>query len=160
MGSCGGGNSSSGSKSGKFEASVSLDDFDDYFTVESWKIESNIQEITPQELENYRATITLVVKRNKEEMKYKPSDILGAEINGDISSSFTYLFRGDCDAIARKMVKMEPGSKEEFVFKVSGCEPFNEEKFQLHYDALLKGKSGIEQITLDVLTKQEIKEDD
>ena len=82
--SCGGGDGGSKS-SGK--VSVTLGDFDDYFDVKSYKLETDVAEKGLENLAKAKGTLILVVKRNKTEMKLKPSDILGAEIAGETASS-------------------------------------------------------------------------
>lgn len=156
MASCGGGSSSKSSKSAK-QATVSLDKLDDFFTVKSYILESDAEEKGVEKLGNVKGTLTIVVKRNNDEMTYKPSDIEYAEVGGEISSSSYYVFKGDCDAVIKKMVKMEPGSEETFTIGIRGVDPYNrfnseEENTtnrQNAYDALTK-KGCLDQILFEI----------
>ena len=156
--SCGGGNA--GSKS---SVSVTLDDLDDYFDVKSYKIETDVAEKGLENLEKAKGTLILVVKRNKTEMKLKPSDILGAEVSGETASSNYKVFRADVDGIARKLVKLEPGTEETLEIPIKIIDPFNRwnsdeenlEKRQAHYDALTGVQGALSEIYMVVLLKGE-----
>lgn len=145
-----------GSKPAK-QATVSLGPLDDFFTVKSYTIESDAEEKGLEKLDKVKGTLTVVAKRNETEMKYKPSDIDYARVGGEISSSSYYVFRGDCDAVIRKMVKMEPKSEETFTIGFKGVDPynqFNSEEYnaanrQNAFDALTK-KGCLDQICFEV----------
>ena len=145
-----------GSKSSKM-ASVTLGPLDDYCTVKSYTIESDAQEKGLEKLDNVKGTLTIVVKRNNEVMKFKPSDIEDADVKGDISGTSYYVFRGDCDAVARKIVKMEPGSEETFTIGFKGIDPYssfnsaeeNAANRQSAFDALTK-KGCLDQIIFNI----------
>lgn len=146
-----------GSKPATKQATVSLGPLDDFFTVKSYTIESDAEEKGIEKLDKVKGTLTVVVKRNDTEMKYKPSDIEYATVGGEISSSSYYVFRGDCDAVIRKMVKMEPKTEESFTIGFRGVDPYNrfnsEEdnstNRQNAFDALTK-KGCLDQICFDV----------
>jgi len=161
LASCGGGGSSSSSSSGKAE--VTLDELDDYFTVKSYKLETDVAEKGIENLEDAKGTLTLVVKRNKEEMKLKPSDIKYAEVAGSTSESSYKVFRADIDAIARKLVKVEPGKEETIEIPLIIIDPYNRwnsdednlKNRQTHYDALTGVKGALQEIYFDVSLKDE-----
>lgn len=146
-------------------ATVSLGKLDDYFTVESYKLETDIADKDLLHLDDVKGTLTLVLKRNKEEMKFKPSQVESASITGSVSSTSYYVFRGDCTANAKMLIKMEPGKKETVVFNVHGIDPGRSYKSdeenahdrQIHYDALSK-KGGLEEITLDIDWEEDLNE--
>lgn len=151
--SCGGGSSS---KSARL-ASVTLDELDDYFTVKSYTLETNAEEKGPEKLDYVKGTLTLVVKRGENQMKYKPSQVDDAGVRGSISSSNTYVFGGDCKAVIKKMLKMEPGTEETFSIGIKGYDPFNSfwsdeqnaENRQNAYDALTK-PGCLDEILFDI----------
>ena len=150
--SCGG----SGSKSTK-QASVTFGPLDDFYTVKSYKIESDAEDKGVEKLDNVKGTLTIVVKRNTTEMKYKPSDIDYARVCGELSGAMYYVFTGDCEAVVRKIVKMEPDTEESFTIGFKGIDPFN--KFnndeenaanrQAAYDAITK-KGCLDQISFEI----------
>ena len=82
LASCGG----SGAKSAK-QASVTFGPLDDFYTVKSYKIESDAEEKGVEKLGNVKGTLTIVVKRNAAEMKYKPSDIELASVCGELTGA-------------------------------------------------------------------------
>lgn len=157
MASCGGGSAPKARM-----ASVSLDELDDYFTVTSYTIDSDVKEKGVDRLAEAKGTLTLVVKRNNVEMKYKPSDVEYAKVAGDISTSDYYVFRGDCDAAIKKLLKVEPGKEETIDMGFRVIEPENpfdsdEEKAQRKqniFDALTK-PGCLDQIVFDVEFKGE-----
>lgn len=144
--SCGG--SGSGSKSSK-EASVTLGVLDDYLTVKSYKIESDAEERGLENLDKVKGTLTIVLKRNKEVIPIKPSEIEDADVMGEISCSSSYVFSGDCEAVVRKIVKMEPEAEETFTIGFRGIDPWDKENRQAVYDALTK-KGSLDQIQFDI----------
>ena len=156
--SCGG--SSSGSKSSD-NVSITLGEFDDYFDVKSYKLETNVAEKGLENLEKAKGTLTLVVKRNKEEMKLKPSDVLGAEVAGETAGSNYKVFRADVDGIARKLLKLQPGDEETLEIPIKIFDPFNSwnsdeenlQKRQAHYDALTGVKGALSEIYMYVELK-------
>ena len=139
------------------QAEVSLDVLDDYFTVKSYAIESDAAEKGLEKLDAVKGTLTIVVERNKEPMKLKPSDVEYADFVGDISSSNYYVFRGDCEAAVKKLVKMEPGTTETLTLGFKGIDPHrsyksdeeNQEARQNAYDALTK-RECLDQIKFDI----------
>lgn len=147
---------------------VTLDELDDYYTVKSYKLETNVAEKGIAHLSNAKGTLTLVLKRNKEEMKLKPSDIEFAEVAGSNNVTIYKVFTADIYAIARKLVKLEPGTEETFVIPVRIIDPFNQfnsdeenQKYrQAHYDALTGVKGALSEIYFDVSLKGEDEEDD
>ena len=142
--SCGG----SGSKSSK-EASVTLGVLDDYLTVKFYKIESDAEERGLENLDKVKGTLTIVLKRNKEVIPIKPSEIEDADVMGEISCSSSYVFSGDCEAVVRKIVKMEPEAEETFTIGFRGIDPWDKENRQAVYDALTK-KGSLDQIQFDI----------
>lgn len=154
---CGG--SGSGSKR---KASVTLEALDDYYTVKSYTLESDAKEKGMEKLDNIKGTLTIEVKRNKEEMKLKPSDVVYARICGEVSGMNYYVFKGDCEGVVRKMIKMEPNSSETFTIGFSAIDPFNKfstdeenaARRQAAYDALTK-TGCLDQISFEI----ELKED-
>ncbi len=156
--SCGGGASKSSS-----QVPVTLDELDDYFTVKSYKLETNVTEKGLEHLEDAKGTLVLVLKRNKEDMKLKPSDIKYAEVAGSTSATSYKVFRADIDGIARKLVKVELGKEETIEIPVKIVDPFNswrsdEENLknrQAHYDALTGVKGALEEIYFDIELKDE-----
>ena len=164
--SCGGGSTSSNSskqasKSAR-QASVSLGDLDDYFTVKSYTIESDAEEKGVENIGKVKGTLTLVIKRNDQEMKYKPSDIDYAIFAGISSSLDDFLFSGDCSAVVRKIVKMEPGSEESFSIGFKCDDPYNQYRNeevnatarQNAFDAITN-KGGLDEIHINVEFKRE-----
>ena len=149
---CGG----SGSKTSK-QASVTFGPLDDFYSVKSYTIDSDAAEKGIEKLDNVKGTLTIVVKRNSAEMKYKPSDIEYATVCGEVSGSMYYVFKGDCEAVIRKIVKMEPESEDSFSIGFKGIDPFN--KFnsdeenaanrQAAYDAITK-KGCLDQISFEI----------
>ncbi len=156
--SCGGGSSSS-----SYQVPVTLDELDDYFNVKSYKLETNVAEKGLEHLADAKGTLTLILKRNKEEMKLKPSDIKYAEISGSTNLTSYYVFKADIDGIARKLVKVEPGKEETLEIPVRIIDPYNQfnseeenQKYrQAHYDALTGVKGALEGISFDVELKDE-----
>lgn len=144
-------------------ASVSLDELDDFCTVKSYTLESDAQENGIGKLDNVKGTLTLVIKRNKNEMKYKPSDVCSAQVKGEISASSYYVFKGDCDAVVKKIVKMEPGTEETFTIGIKGIDPYNKynseeenkQNRQNAFDALTK-KGCLDQICFNIDFKKEL----
>jgi hypothetical protein len=158
--SCGSG----GGKSSSSQVPVTLDELDDYITVESYKIETNVAEKGLEHLADAKGTLILVLKRNKEAMKLKPSDIKWAEVAGSSADETGYkLFTADIDGIARKLVKLEPGDKETLEIPVRIIDPHNRwdsdeenhKKRQAHYDALTGVKGALSEIYFDVTLKDE-----
>ncbi len=144
---------------------IDLDKLDDYFTVESYKIETDVKEKGIEHMDNAHAIVTLVLKRNKEEMKIKPSDVEYAELEGSTPNTSYYVFRGDCTATVKKMLKIEPGKKETLVMTVGVIDPAsswrsdeeNAALRQKHYDALLNN-SLLDKITLDISWEENIED--
>lgn len=162
--SCGGGGGSTSS----YRAPVTLDDLDDYFTVKSYKLETNVAEKGLEHFEDAKGTLVLVLKRNKEEMKLKPSDIDYAFLEGTTSATDYKVFEADVDAVARKLVKLEPGVEETVeipikIFNPSNCWGSDEKKLevrQAHYDALTGVKGALEEISFYIELKNEEEDDD
>ena len=73
------------SKSPKL-AEVSLDELDDYFTVKSYTIESDAEEKGVEKLDYVKGTLTIVIERYQDMMRYKPSQIKSASFYGQIST--------------------------------------------------------------------------
>ena len=154
--SCGGGSSKSST-----QVPVTLGDLDDYYTVKSYKLETDVAEKGMENLEKAKGTLTLVVKRNKEEMKLKPSDIKWAEIEGSTEISSYKVFGADIDGIARKLVKLEPGTEETIEIPIKIYDPYNmfnsdEENQtlrQAHYDALTGVKGALNEISMSLEIK-------
>ena len=157
--SCGGG----GGTKPSAETPVTLDELDDYFTVKSYKIESDVKEQGMENLEKAKGTLVLVLKRNKEEMKLKPSDIKYAEVAGSTGVTSYKVFMADIDGIARKLVKIEPGTEETIEIPIKIIDPYNSWKSdeenatnrQAHYDALTGVKGAMSEIYFDVTLKDE-----
>lgn len=145
-------------------AEVSLDELDDYFTVKSYTIESDAEEKGVEKLDFVKGTLTIVVERNQDMMRYKPSQIKSASFYGHISTYSLSIFHGDCDAIIRKMVKMEPGSKDIISLSFKVYDPyslFNSEEKNIYnrqnvFDALTK-KGCLDQIlfSIDIASEDE-----
>ena len=159
LASCGNG----GGKPSSSQVPVTLDELDDYFTVVSYKLETNVAEKGLEHLADAKGTLTLVLKRNKETMKLKPSDIEYAEVAGSTEGSSYKVFTADIDGIARKLVKLEPGDKETLEIPVRIIDPHhswdsdeeNHKKRQAHYDALTGVKGALSEIYFDVSLKDE-----
>lgn len=142
---------------------VSLDELDDFYTVKSYKLESDAKEKGIEKLGYAKGTLTMVVVRNKNEMKYMPSDVCAAEVYGAVS--LRSVFEGECDAVIKQMLKMAPGTKETFTIGIKGIDPYNEfsseekntNNRQNAYDALTK-KGCLDQICFDIVFKNEIME--
>ena len=73
-------------------AEVSLDELDDYFTVKSYTIESDAEEKGVEKLDYVKGTLTIVVERNQDMMRYKPSQIKSASFYGQISTLWCNIF--------------------------------------------------------------------
>ena len=152
---------SCGGKSSK-KVQFSLDELDDFFTVKSYTIESNAKEKDPEHLSDICGTLTLVVMRNPGEMKYKPSDIDYAKFAGESSLSNYYIFKGDCDAAIKQLLKINPGDKETLTLTFKVTDPYNEyntaEENQRYrqekYDALTQN-DRLDQILFDIEFKDE-----
>lgn len=146
--SCGGGSKSS------YQVPITLDELDDYFTVKSYKLETNVAEKGLEHLSDAKGTLTLVLKRNKEEMKLKPSDIDYAELEGSTGATSYKVFGADIDGIVRKLIKVEPGKEETIEIPIRIIDPYNQfnsdeenQKYrQAHYDALTGVKGALEEI--------------
>ena len=156
--SCGGGSSSS-----SYQVPVTLDELDDYFTVKSYKLETNAAEKGLEHLSDAKGTLVLVLKRNKEEMKLKPSDIEYAELEGTTNETGYKVFGADVDGIVRKLIKVEPGKEETIEIPVRIYDPYNRfnsdetnQKYrQAHYDALTGVKGALKEIAFVVELKDE-----
>lgn len=154
---------SSGSKKSSSQVPITLDELDDYFTVKSYKLETDVAEKGLEYLADAKGTLTLVLKRNKEEMKLRPSDIKWAEVAGITNETSIKVFRADIDGIARKLVKLEPGDEETLEISVKIIDPYNRwnsdeenEKYrQVHYNALTGVKGAMSEIYFDVSLKDE-----
>ena len=158
--SCGSG----GGKSSSSQVPVTLDELDDYITVESYKIETNVAEKGLEHLADAKGTLILVLKRNKEAMKLKPSDIKWAEVAGSSADETGYkLFTADIDGIARKLVKLESGDEETLEIPVRIIDPYksyrsdeeNQKDRQAHYDALTGVKGALSEVYFDISLKDE-----
>ena len=153
------GNSGSGSQR---KASVTLGALDDFFTVKSYTLESDAEEKGIEKLAYIKGAVTLEVKRNNVEMKFKPSDVTDATIDGEVSGHGYYIFRGDCEGVVRKMMKMDPNTSETFTIGFSAIDPYN--KFnsdeenaayrQTAFDAITK-PGCLDQISVDVEFKED-----
>ena len=149
------------SKSPKL-AEVSLDELDDYFTVKSYTIESDAEEKGVEKLDYVKGTLTIVIERNQDMMRYKPSQIKSASFYGQMSTLWCNIFYGDCEAVIRKMVKMEPGSNDIISLGFKGIDPYNEfnsEEENINYrqnafDALTK-KGCLDQILFSIVIASE-----
>ena len=149
--SCGGGGSSTSS----YQAQVTLDELDDYFTVKSYKLETDVKEKGLEHLSDARGTLVMVLKRNNEEMKLKPSDIDYAELEGTTGATGYKVFDADIDGIVRKLIKVEPGREETIEIPIRIIDPYNQfnsdeenQKYrQAHYDALTGVKGALEEIS-------------
>ena len=156
--SCGNGGGKSSS-----QVPVTLDELDDYFTVKSCKLKTNVAEKGLEHLADAKGTLTLVLKRNKEDMKLKPSDIEWAEVAGSTEGSSYKVFTADIDGIARKLVKLEPGDKETLEIPVRIIDPHNswnsdeenQKSRQAHYDALTGVKGALSEVYFDISLKDE-----
>ena len=169
--SCGNGgeNSSSSQASGSKKSSsskvpVTLDELDDYFTVKSYKLETDVADKGLEHLADAKGTLTLVLKRNKEEMKLKPSDIEWAEVAGTTNETIFEVFKADIDGIARNLVRLEPGDEETLEISVKIIDPYmeyfstdeeNQKRRQAHYDALTGVKGALSEIYFDISLKGE-----
>ena len=155
--SCGGSKSS-------YQAPVTLDELDDYFTVKSYKLQTDVKEKGLDHLGDAKGTLVLVLKRNNEEMKLKPSHIDYAYLEGTTVTSDYYVFEADIEGVVRKLLKVEPGSEEKIEIPIKIQDPYkkynseeeNQKNRQAHYDALI-GASALEEISFDIKL---IKEDD
>lgn len=156
--SCGGGASKS-----SYQVPVTLDELDDYFTVKSYKLETDVMEKGLEQLKDAKGTLMLVLKRNKEEMKLKPSDIEYAELEGTTNVTGCKVFGADVDGIVRKLIKVEPGKEETLEIPLKIYDPYNrfnsdEDNLkyrQAHYDALTGVKGALEEISFYVQLKNE-----
>ena len=163
LASCGGGGGKSSS-----QVPVNLDVLDDYFTVKSCKLETNVAEKGIEHLGDAKGMLTLVLKRNKEEMKIKPSDIEWAELEGTSEASKYKVFGADIDAVARKLVKLEPGTVETVEIPLKIFDPHksynsdedNQRLRQAHYDALIGVNGALSQISMFVELKGHDDDDD
>lgn len=159
--SCGGGKSSS-------QIPVSLDVLDDYFTVKSCKLETNAAEKGLEHLADAKGMLTLVLKRNKEVMKLKPSDIEYAGLEGSTNATSYKVFDADIDGIAKKLVKLEPGAEETLEISVRIIDPYNrfnsdeenQRYRQAHYDALTGVKGALSEVSFYLSLKEEDEDDD
>ena len=122
LSSCGGGGGSQ-SQSQSQKANVTLGKLDDYFDVLSYTLETDAKQKDADHLEDIQGTLTLVVRRNKEEMKYKAGQVYYAEITGSTTSTGYYVFRETCTAAAKKLLKIEPGNTESITMNISGIDP-------------------------------------
>ena len=94
-------------------------------------------------------------------MKLKPSDIKWAEIEGSTEISSYKVFGADIDGIARKLVKLEPGTEETIEIPIKIYDPYNmfnsdEENQtlrQAHYDALTGVKGALNEISMSLEIK-------
>lgn len=149
--SCGGGGSSTSS----YQAQVTLDELDDYFTVKSYKLQTDVKEKGLEHLSDAKGTLVLVLKRNNEEMKLKPSDIDYAELEGTTVATGYKVFDADIDGIVRKLIKVEPGKEETLEIPIRIIDPYNQfnsdeenqKNRQAHYDALTGVKGALEEIS-------------
>ena len=147
--SCGGGSKTS------YQVPVTLDELDDYFTVKSYKLETNAAEKGLEHLSDAKGTLVLVLKRNNEVMKLKPSDIDYAELEGTTSATGYKVFGADVDGIVRKLIKVEPGKEETIEIPIRIIDPYNQfnsdegnqEYRQAHYEALTGVKGALEEIS-------------
>lgn len=161
--SCGGGAEKSSS-----QIPVSLDVLDDYFDVKSCKLETNAAEKGLEHLSDAKGTVTLVLKRNNEVMKLKPSDIDYADLEGSTNATSYKVFDADIDGIARKLVKLEPGAEETLEISVRIIDPYNkfnsdeenQKNRQAHYDALTGVKGALSEVSFYLSLKDEDEEDD
>lgn len=157
--SCGSG----GGKSSSDQVAITLDELDDYFTVKSYKLETNVVEKGIEHMADAKGTLTLVLKRNKAEMKLKPSDIKYADLGGTTVETSYYVFRADIEGVVRKLVKIEPGSEETLEIPVKIVDPFNswrsdeenQKSRQAHYDALTGVKGALSEISFDITLKDD-----
>ena len=148
------------------KTSVALDELDDYYTVKSCGIESDAKDKGIEKLENIRGTITLVIQRNGQQIKYKPSDVKYATAEGEVSGSDYYLFRADCEAVVKKILKMEPDTEETFTIGFTAIDPFNKyrsdeenaQSRQRAYEALTT-KGGVDQVCIDIDFKEELEKE-
>ena len=158
--SCGDGSNNEGSSSKKSpkKVLVTLHHLDDYFTVKSYELETDVAEKGIDNLKLAKGSITLVLKRNNEEMQLKPSDIKWATIYGSGAGCRYYVFRGEIDGLVKQLVKAEPNTEETYEIPIEIVDPYNEfssqeenqtEK-QAHYDALTGVKGALTQISFDI----------
>ena len=161
--SCGNGDG----KSSSDQVIITLDELDDYFTVKSYKLETNVAEKGIEHMADAKGTLTLVLKRNKEEMKLKPSDIKWADLEGGTVETSTKVFGADIEGVVRKLVKLEPGTEETLEIPVKIYDPFNrwnsdeenQKNRQAHYDALTGVKGALSEISF-VITLKDDDDDD
>ena len=161
--SCGGGTGKTSS-----QIPVSLDVLDDYFNVKSCTLETDVAEKGMEHLGDAKGTLTLVLKRNTEVMKLKPSDIDYAELEGGTNATSYKVFDADIDGIARKLVKLEPGAEETLEISVRIIDPYNkfnsdeenQKNRQAHYDALTGVKGALSEVSFYLSLKDEDEEDD
>lgn len=163
--SCGNGGGSGKTSSG--QAVVTLDELDDYFTVKSYKLETNVAEKGLEHLTDAKGTLTLVLKRNKEEMKLKPSDIKWADLEGGTVETSTKVFGADIEGVVRKLVKLEPGAEETLEIPIKIYDPYNrwssdeenQKSRQAHFDALTGVKGALSEISFIITLKNEDDDD-
>ena len=159
--SCGGGGSSSSSKRGP---EISLDELDDYYDVKSYKLETNAEEKGMDHLDAVKGTLTLVLKRNKEEMKLKASQIESANVKASPKGydGFSNLFYGECDGLIKRIVK-ENEKEVTLEIPIKGIDPAKysfdseekkEEERTAFYNALTKSEC-LGEINLNVYLKDE-----
>ncbi len=142
------------------KANVTLEELDDYFSVESFSLVTNAKEKGLENLESVTGTLTLVVKRNKVEMALKPSDIDWAVVYGETPSY--RVFRGECDAVVRQMLKLDLGTKETFTIGIESTysdsswdeEAEKAKKKQDMFTALTSGEN-MTQIKLSIEKKED-----
>ncbi len=150
MTSCGGNGHSKGSN----EPLVTLDELDDYFDVKSWSFESDAAEQGVENLDKVTGSFTFEVKRNKQKMELKPSDIDEADFGASITGSWYKVVKADCNAIVRKILKIEEGESEVFTIKFVGVDPKDDNERQLFFEAM-KDPNKLNEIYLDIELKDE-----
>ena len=163
--SCGDGGGSG--KTSSSQAVVTLDELDDYFTVKSYKLETNVAEKGIEHLADAKGTLILVLKRNKEDMKLKPSDIKWADLEGRTVETSTKVFGADIEGVVRKLVKLEPGTEETLEIPVKIYDPYNswrsdeenQKSRQAHFDALTGVKGALSEISFVITLKDEDDDD-
>jgi len=142
---------------------VDIGKLDDYFTVVSYKLETDAKEKGIEHLDDVHGTLVLVIQRNKQEMKFKPSNIEDASITGSTPGTSYYVFRGDATATAKSLLKMAPGKKETVSFVIKGIDPYNKYNSEeentsnrkQHYEALTK-KGLLDKIELDISWDEDV----
>ena len=142
---------------------VNLGNLDDYFTVLSYTLETNAKEKGLDHLDDVTGTLTLVVQRNKEEMKLKASDIEYAKVYGKLESTGYYAFSGKGTPLAKQLLKVEPGKKETVTVNIVGSDPGssynsaekNASIRQRHLDAFFN-PSQFDEIELSIEWKEDI----